>query len=52
MNIVNIANIVDLNEMRYKKQNNDSPQVRVSRQSGNSIERANFSAMYLSNNYS
>ena len=49
MNIVNIANIVDFNAMRYKKQCNDLPQVLVSRQTGNSIERDNFSAMYLCN---
>ena len=52
MIIVNIANIVDFNAMRYKKQYNDSPQVFVSRQLGNFIERDNFSAMFLSNSYS
>ena len=52
MNIVNIANILDFNAMRYKKQYNDSLLVLVSRQTGNSIERDNFSAMYLSENYS
>ena len=38
--------------MRYKKQYKNSPQVLVSRQTGNSIERDNFSAMYLLNSYS
>ena len=52
VNILNIADIVDFNAMRNKKQYNDSPQVLVSRQAGNSIERDNFSAMYLSNSYS
>ena len=32
-----------------KTQYNDSLQIRVTRQSGSSIERENFSAMYLSN---
>ena len=32
-----------------KTQYNDSLQVRVTRQTGSSIERDNFSAMYLSN---
>ena len=52
MNFVNILNIVDFKAMRYKKQYNDSRQVLVSRQIGNSIEKDNFSAMYLSNSYS
>ena len=52
MNIVNIANILYFNAMRYKKQYNDSPQLLVSCQIGNSIERDNFSAVYLSNSYS
>ena len=50
--IVSIENIVDFNAMRYKKQYSNSPQVLVSCQTGNSIEKDNFSAMYLSNNYS
>ena len=48
VNIVNVANIVDFNAMRYKKEYNDLPQVLVSRQTSNSIERDNFSAMYVS----
>ena len=52
VNAVNIANIVDFNAMRYKNQCNDSPQVLVSRQTSNSIERENFSAMYLLSRYS
>ena len=40
------------NSLSLVKQCNDSPQVLVSRQTGNSIERDNFSAMYLSNCYS
>ena len=51
MNIVNITNMLDFDEMRYKKQYNDSPQVLVSRQTSNSIERDNFSATYLTNSY-
>ena len=39
VNIVNIANIVNFNAMRYKKQYNDSSHVLVSRQTGNSIEK-------------
>ena len=35
--MVNIANIVDFNAIRYKKQYNDSPQVLVRRQTGNYI---------------
>ena len=46
VNTVNSVNIVDFNVMRYKKQYNDSPQVVVNRQTGNSIEKENFSAMY------
>ena len=49
VSIVIIANIVEFDAMRYKKQYNDSPQVLVSRRTGNSIQRDNFSAMYLSN---
>ena len=52
MNIVNIANIIDFNAMRYKKQHQNSPQILVSRQTGNSIERDNFSYMSLPNSYS
>ena len=52
MNIVNIASIVDFNAMRSKKQYNDSPQILASRQTDNSIERDDFSAMYLSSSYS
>ena len=50
--IVDIANIVDFNALRYKKQYNDSPKVLVTRQNGNSMERDNFSAIHLSNSYS
>ena len=51
MNIVNIANILDFNAMRYKKPYNDLPQVLIIRQTGNSIKRDIFSAMYRSNSY-
>ena len=37
VHILNIANIVDFNAMRYKKQYNDSSQVLVICQTGNSI---------------
>ena len=52
MNILDIANVVDFNAMRYKKQYDDSPQVLISRQTGNSLERDNFFAMYHLKNYS
>ena len=48
---MNILNIVDFDSIKYKKQYSDSPQVRVNHQIDNSIERDNFSAMYLSNSY-
>ena len=38
--------------MRYKKQYNDSSQVLVSCETGNSIERGNLFATYLSSSYS
>ena len=47
MNTVNIANIVDFNAMKYKKQYNVSPQILVTYQTGNSIERHNFTGLYL-----
>ena len=47
-----ITNIVEFNAMRYKKQYYHSPQVLVSRQTGNSIERDNFTVAYFSKSYS
>ena len=52
VNIVSIQNIVDFNAIRYKKQYNGSPQLLISRQTGNSIEKDKSLAMYLSNSYS
>ena len=38
VNILNIANIGDFNAMGYRKQYNDTSQVLISRQTGNSVE--------------